>query len=457
MRPLENEKLFNDPRIVQARKLVLEAIQEHQKKISAVRPPDPNLVEKYQQALQSFTDLRGSKLWFPYIGSGLGNGGLVELADGSVKYDFVCGIGPHYFGHSHPLMTEAAFNASLSDTIMQGNLQQNGDALALMQHLSKASGLPHCFLSTSGAMANENALKIAFQKRFPATRILAFERCFVGRTLTLSQITDKPMYREELPKTVDVDYIPYLDWTDPQGSTKRAVETLKKHLHRYPKQHAVMIFEMVQGEGGFHAGSHEFFVALIEVLKTEGILVFDDEVQCFGRLSHLFAFQHFGLQDFVDIVSIGKLSQVCATLFTDQVNPKPGLLSQTFTAAASAIHGGQAVLDELQKGNYYGPQGKIAKMSHYFIHKMSEFSKQHPHLMQGPFGLGSMLAFTPLDGSPEKVNHFVHELFAAGVMTFVAGQHPTRCRMLIPVGAITEKDIDKAFEIIVDVLFRLGR
>jgi len=453
---LENEKLLNDPRIATARKLVLEAIQDHQKKITGVRPSDPELVEKYQQELQSFTDLRGSKLWFPYIGSGLGKGGLVELADGSVKYDFICGIGPHYFGHSHPLMTEAAFNASLSDTIMQGNLQQNGDALALMQNLSRASGLPHCFLSTSGAMANENALKIAFQKRFPATRILAFERCFVGRTLILSQITDKPIYREELPNTIDVDYVPYFDHTDPEGSTKRAVETLKKHLHRYPKHHAVMIFELVQGEGGFHAGSREFFLSLIKILKAEGILVFDDEIQCFGRLSKLFAFQHFGLEDVVDIVSIGKLSQVCATLFTDHVNPKPGLLSQTFTAAASAIQGGGAVLEELQKGGYYGAGGKIEKLSNYFVGKLSAFSKQHPHLMQGPFGLGSMLAFTPLDGSSEKVNHFVHELYGAGVMTFVAGQHPTRCRMLIPVGAITEQDIDKAFEIITATLFRLG-
>lgn len=453
---LEMEKLLQDKRIIEARRLFLDTVAEHSSHLNKVKPPQPALQANYEVLLNAFQEVRGSKLWFPYIGSGLGNGALVELLDGSVKYDFICGIGPHYFGHSHPLMTEAAFNAALSDTIMQGNLQQNRDALTLAQNLIKASGLSHCFLSTSGAMANENGLKIAFQKNYPATRILAFERCFVGRTLTLSQITDKPMFREGLPKTVDVDYIPYYDAENSQESIQNAVDTLKRHLHRYPKQHATMIFELVQGEGGFHVGARDFFIPLMELLKENGILIFDDEIQCFGRLPQLFAYQYFGLESYVDIVSIGKLSQACATLFTDHVNPKPGLLSQTFTGAASAIQGGHAVLEELQKGGYYGPHGKIQRMFDYFTRKLAAYSKEHPKLLRGPFGQGSMLAFTPLDGSPEKVNEFVHTLFKAGVMTFVAGQHPTRCRMLLPVGSLKEADIDGAFEIIANTLQRMG-
>lgn len=454
---LEKDKLLSDPRISQARTLILEAVKEHRSNLDGVKPSNPALKESYEALLKDFQQVRGSKLWFPYIGSGLGNGGLVELLDGSVKYDFICGIGPHYFGHSHPLMTEAAFNASLSDTIMQGNLQQNQEALSLAQQLVKASGLNHCFLSTSGSMANENALKIAFQKRFPASRILAFEKCFLGRTLTLSQITDKPNNREGLPKTVDVDYVPYYDAENPEESTKIAIETLKKHLHRYPKQHAVMIFELVQGEGGFHVGTREFFIPIMQLLKEHEILIFDDEIQCFGRLPELFAYQFFGLENYIDIVSIGKLSQVCATLFTHHVNPKPNLLGQTFTASTSAIQAGQMILDELQKGGYYGAEGKVQRFFNIFSSKLSAFSKEHPQLLQGPFGIGSMLAFTPLDGTSEKVNEFVHALYQAGVMSFVAGIHPTRCRMLIPVGGITEKDIDLAFNIIAETLKKLGQ
>ena len=66
-------------------------------------------------------------------------------------------------------------------------------------------------------MANENALKAAFQKRFPANRVLAFEHGFAGRTLALSQVTDKPAYRKGLPETLAVDHIPFFDPARPQA------------------------------------------------------------------------------------------------------------------------------------------------------------------------------------------------------------------------------------------------
>ena len=130
---------------------------------------------------------------------------------------------------------EAALEGSVQDLCMQGNLQQNRDSFALIELLLKHTGFEHCILSTSGAMANENALKLIFQKRAPAYRILTFERCFMGRTLALSQITDKPLFREGLPLNLFVDYIPFYDWRDPKVSTERAVASLHKCLLRYPK------------------------------------------------------------------------------------------------------------------------------------------------------------------------------------------------------------------------------
>ena len=69
---------------------------------------------------------------------------------------------------------------------MQGNLQQNVETESLVRTLLDAANrkgafFKHCFLTTSGAMANENALKLIFQKKSPASRILAFEGCFAGR------------------------------------------------------------------------------------------------------------------------------------------------------------------------------------------------------------------------------------------------------------------------------------
>ncbi|MCE2982713.1 MAG: aminotransferase class III-fold pyridoxal phosphate-dependent enzyme, partial [Parachlamydia sp.] len=268
---LAKVQLMKDPRLHQAKKLINEALQEHGSKISGVKPPDPALHQSYKELLDSFGLLRAGSLYFPYLSSGLGNGCLVELLDGSVKYDMICGIGPHYFGHSDPDLISTGIEAALNDTVMQGHLQQGIEPYRFSSLLTKAAGLDHCFLSTSGAMANENALKIAFQKKFPAHRVLAFEHCFMGRTLALSQITDKPAYRQGLPSSLAVDYIPFYQACDPEKSTHAALEALKMHLHRYPKQHAVMCFEMVQGEAGSYPGSHEFFKALMELLKEQDI------------------------------------------------------------------------------------------------------------------------------------------------------------------------------------------
>lgn len=440
--------LRDDPRIVEAKRLLKEAVKEHQTEITHVRPPTASLKQNYQELIDTLSQYRGGKLWFPYIGSGIGNGALVELADGSVKYDFISGIGVHYFGHSHPDLIDAAVDAAVSDTLMQGHLQQNIDSLELSHQLVKASGLPHCFLTTSGAMANENALKVAFQNRHPANRVLAFERCFVGRTLTLSQITDKPTFREGLPLSLPVDYVPFFDSSHPEESTARAVNALKKHIARYPKQHAVMCMEFVQGEGGFYSGTSEFFKALMTILKDNQIAIFADEIQTFGRTEELFAFQYFGLQSYVDIASIGKLSQVCATFFTDAYKPKVGLLSQTFTGSTSSIKAAQVILHELTTGGYYGPSGKIHRLHTYFTGQLQALSQRHPQLVQGPFGIGSMIAFTPYNGSADVVTDFTRRLFEAGVIGFIAGANPTRIRFLIPAVVIKEKEIDEAVKII---------
>src|SRR5690606_30104438 len=123
--------------------------------------------------------------------------------------------------------------------------------------------LNHVFLTSSGAMANENAIKIAFQKRFPASRILAFEKCFSGRTLGLSFVTDKAAYRQGLPKTLEVDYLPFLDEKPPESSTQNCINTMKKFFNRYPRQHACLIFEPILGEAGSWAGNKEFFHAVL--------------------------------------------------------------------------------------------------------------------------------------------------------------------------------------------------
>ncbi|NRA40017.1 MAG: aminotransferase class III-fold pyridoxal phosphate-dependent enzyme [Planctomycetes bacterium] len=453
MNELQAEAFYNDPRVLQAKQLLREALHEHSSELREHRSPVADNSAQYQQQLDDFKSSRGSALFYRYVGSGLGNGSLVELCDGSVKYDFISGIGVHGWGHSHPDLMEAGIDAAISDTVMQGNLQQidqaqDVSALFLQGACSNGADLAHCFLTSSGAMANENAFKIAFQSRAPACRVLAFKHCFAGRTLGMAHVTDKAAYRDGIPVTLDVDYVPFFDHNDPLGSTERAVKVLQMHIQRYPKQHAVMILELIQGEGGYYPGSSDFFRALMNVLKENNILIHVDEIQTFGRCDTMFAFQHFGLDAYVDIVSVGKMSQVCATLYRADLQPRPGLISQTFTSSTAAVFAAQRILQRMLEPGFYGIDGQVMKVSTYFREQLQKIARDMPDKVEGPFGLGAMIAFTPLGGIRENALQFSKDLFEAGVMGFIAGNNPTRMRFLIPVAVVTEKDIDAASQII---------
>lgn len=451
---LTSTRLKQDPRVIEGKRLLIEAVHAYQQTPIGIRPPQQEFMQTYQEILESFNVLRGGKLYFPYLGSGWGHGPLVELLDGSIKYDMISGIGPHFWGHSYPPLIEVAIDAALSDTVMQGHLQQNQDAFFLSELLVKASGLDHCFLTSSGAMANENALKLAFHQKAPASRLLAFDKCFMGRTLALAQITDKPAYREGLPPTLTVDYVPFFNPEDPEGSTKHSISVLRHHLARYPKQHAVMCFELIQGEAGFNMGTADYYRALMQLLKEHDVPIFIDEVQSFGRTPQLFAFQHFKLEEYVDIVSIGKLSQVCATLFKKHLKPKPGLLSQTFTGSTCALQTSYWIIQHLLSGDFFGPKGKLIQLHNRFREHFERLEKKLPGSVKGPYGIGAMVVFTPFDGDYHRVSRLVQDLFQAGIISFIAGSHPTRIRFLIPAGVMISQDVDAVMMIVENVLSR---
>lgn len=453
MKDLVAAKLSKDPRIAQAKSLIQAALQDAKKEITEVTSPQEERQLYFIDLTSRCSEARGGNIYYPYLGSGIGNGPLVELEDGSVKYDFITGIGVHYFGHSNEDIVMSSIDAAIQDTVMQGHLQQNTDQMYLMESfldLARKNGaqLDHCFLTSTGATANENAMKIIFQKNFPANRMLAFRKCFAGRTMALAQMTDKALYRDGLPQSLNVDYLPFYNADDHEGSIRRALKILRKHIERFPGLHAGMCMELVQGEGGYFPGNTEFFKAIIEVLKENNIAVWFDEVQTFGRTTEPFAFQHFGLDELVDIVTVGKMSQVCATIYREYFKPRPGLVSQTFTSSTAAIRAAQVVLNNLNSKGLCGGDGKIMKMHNSFVTNLKNLATVFPGQFTGPYGLGAMVAFTVFDGDFEKTKSFANKLFENGVISFIAGKNPTRIRFLMPVMAVEEDDIDEVCKII---------
>jgi acetylornithine/N-succinyldiaminopimelate aminotransferase len=131
---------------------IVDEVRRSGEQLTDVRGPrSEELSVSYQALMDAAAEVRGRPLLYPYVASGLGNGPLVELADGSVKFDLISGIGVHFFGHSDPDLVGEALVAATGDTVMQGHLQQNEDALRFTETLvargarrARASATPSC-------------------------------------------------------------------------------------------------------------------------------------------------------------------------------------------------------------------------------------------------------------------------------------------------------------------------
>jgi acetylornithine/N-succinyldiaminopimelate aminotransferase len=464
--PLAAAAFQDNPVVDGAIERIVAELRSAQESLTGAKGPSQELAETYQDYLDRVAGVKGKPALFPYVGSGMGNGPLVELADGSVKWDMIIGIGVHAFGHSDPDLVATAIRAATSDTVMQGNLMFNHDSTEfgelLLAEAGRTSEIKHAFITNSGAMANESALKICFQKNAPASRILAFEHCFMGRSTTMAQIGDSAGGRVGIPLNTLVDYMPFYNPQHGQRSIDYAVWHLQQYIDRYPGQHACFAMELVQGEGGFNQAPPEYFEALMKVCKANNIAVWVDEIQTFGRTESMFHFEQLGLGQYVDIVTIGKMSQVCACMYTEAYAPKPGLLSGTFVGSTIGLNVGKRLLERMRDGGYYGPDGKNAKLHKAFREHAWALIEKHPEwfpaapLTHGgelsgeelAGGVGGMMRLTPFGGDKNKVNRALHVLFEQGVISFYCGHGPFHLRFLAPIGVMQEEQFGPVFEIV---------
>ncbi|TVQ80449.1 MAG: aminotransferase class III-fold pyridoxal phosphate-dependent enzyme [Phycisphaeraceae bacterium] len=454
-------------------------LESQRSAITGVRgPTSPEARQSFEDFMKLAGEVRGRPMLYPYIGSGIGNGALVELMDGSVKYDMITGIGVHFFGHSDPELVGCALEAATNDVVMQGHLMMNEEAIrftkSLLDYAGRNSNLRHAFLCNSGAMANENALKVCYQKHAPASRVIAFSHCFMGRSVTMAQIGDSAAGRVGIPLTTQVDYMPFYDHAaakrmqagDVSGQTRyidMCCWHLEQYIERYPKQHACFIYELVQGEGGFNTAPPEFFRALMQICKDRGIAVWADEVQTFGRTEEMFCFDALGLGDLVDVSCVGKMSQVCATLYTEEYNPQAGLLSGTFLGNSGGLRVGRQIIERLGSGDYYGKDGRIHRHHEVFRAGVRGLAQKHPEWFPAHHevtdivgGFGGMMRFTPFGGAKEPVLALCKVLFDEGVVAFYCGHGPYHMRFLPPLGVMKEEQWASVFEIVEKAMAKIA-
>jgi 4-aminobutyrate aminotransferase-like enzyme len=426
-------------------RLIVEAIAAAQS--GAVSAPLDTAAMRRE--LDEIAAMRGRPAFWPYLGSGLGRGARVMMADGHWLLDFSLGIGVHFFGHGNLDLIETAIRAAASDLVMQGNLLFNREYHSLMKTLLAHAprGMEQCWLSLSGADANENALKLMRQARGGQSGVIAFRGCFHGRTSAMAEITDRPDYRVGQPSTFPVHYLPFYDRNDPT-SAGETLAALREIIRRDGDRIACFAVELVQGEAGFITAPREFFVPLFEECRAAGIIVWADEVQTFARTGELFATDLLDLADHVDVITIGKIFQGSALLYRKLLAPDPALISGTFSGATVPMAVGLRIIEKLTSEGFFGAEGRVARLERLTREHLERLAEKHRGMISNVDGVGAMIAFRIGDGSLDGARAYIHRCFQAGLALYYGGHHPACIRLFLPAGCLSEEELAAAFEIL---------
>jgi acetylornithine/N-succinyldiaminopimelate aminotransferase len=294
--------------------------------------------------------------------------------DKGVEYlDLYSGHGVISIGHTQPDYV-AKLKNQLDNLGFYSNAIQNPLQVELAQKLGKLSGLEdyELFLCSSGAEANENALKLASFHN-GKSRVVAFDNSFHGRTSAAVAVTDNKKIVAPINAQQEVTFLPL-----------NQIELVEAELAKGDV--TAVIIEGIQGVGGLDEGTTEFFQALEKACKKHEVVLILDEVQSgYGRSGKFFAFQHHGIK--ADIISVAKGMgngfPVGAILIAPHFEASFGLLGTTFGGSHLSCAAAIAVLDVMEELKL---QENVKEVSAYF----SEQIKQVPGIKKVK-GKGLML------------------------------------------------------------------
>ncbi|WP_044402726.1 aspartate aminotransferase family protein [Lacinutrix sp. Hel_I_90] len=259
-------------------------------------------------------------------------------------------------GHSHPKYVTAISN-QVSKIGFYSNAIQNPLQVALADRIEAVSGCKdyQLFLCSSGAEANENALKLASFHN-GKHKVLAFKNAFHGRTSAAVAATDNAKIVAPINAQQTVDFVALGDLI--------SVESILKE-----NKTCAVIIECIQGVGGLDESTTDFYQGLEKLCKQYKTILIADEVQSgFGRTGDFFAFQKHNLSP--DIISIAKGMgngfPVGGILIHPAIEASFGLLGTTFGGNHLACIASLAVLEVLEEENL---MQNAKEMSAYFIEK----------------------------------------------------------------------------------------
>ena len=272
--------------------------------------------------------------------------------DKGIEYlDLYSGHGVISIGHTHPEYV-AKVKEQLDNLSFYSNAIQNPLQVELADKLGKLS---HCeeyslFLCSSGAEANENALKVA-SFHTNKSRVVSFHNAFHGRTSAAVATTDNPKIVAPMNAQQVVTFLPL-----------NQIELVETELKKGDV--ACVIIEPIQGVGGLDMGTTAFFQGLEKICALYDVVLILDEVQSgYGRSGKFFAHQYHGIKP--DIIcmakGMGNGFPIGGILTSPKFKASHGLLGTTFGGSHLACAAGIAVLDAIEKEKLMDNANKIAE------------------------------------------------------------------------------------------------
>lgn len=358
----------------------------------------------------------------------------IEKAKGSYVWDdkgeqYLDLYGGHAvisIGHTHPHYVERITN-QLNKVGFYSNSIKMPLQEELAEKLGRLSGKPdyQLFLVSSGAEANENALKLASFHN-GRKKIVAFKKAFHGRTSLAVAATDNPSIVAPVNQTPNVIFLPFND-----------VAALEACFAEQGSEISSVIIEGIQGVGGINVASELFLQTIRRLCDAHGAVYIADSVQCgYGRSGKFFSHDFAGVN--ADIYTMAKGMgngfPIGGIIIAPHLQAKHGMLGTTFGGNHLACAAALAVLEVIEKENLVK---NAAEVGQYLMDEL----KKIPQL-QNVRGRGLMIGFDVPEQFKDLRKNLLwkHKIFT--------GEAKPNVIRLLPSLALRKKDVDQFLEAI---------
>ncbi len=385
-----------------------------------------------------------------------------ELWDvqGQRYIDFAGGIAVMNVGHGHPKVI-AAIEAQLkrfTHTCYQVVPYESYVSLAeKLNQLTPGTHAKKTALFSTGAEAIENAVKIArsYTKR---SGVIAFGGAFHGRSMFAVSMTGKvqPYKAGFGPFPPEIYHAPFPCHCASLAEVQRAMQHLFK-ADIEPSRVAAIVFEPVQGEGGFNVIQAEAVTWLRKLCDEHGIVLIADEVQTgFGRTGKMFAMEHFApvVPDLMTIAkSLAAGTPLSAVTGRAEIMdaPAPGGLGGTYAGNPLAIAAAHAVIDVMAEEQLPERGAKLGEQLKGVLTALKPRVKQIADVR----GLGAMVAaeFNHANGEPDAdfTKRVQAEALKRKLILLTCGVNANVVRFLFPL-TTTQAVFDEAMGLLTESL-----